>query len=460
MKTKFRHLALWALATLAMTTTGMVGGAVEPPVDVRRDATVEAVEKAMPCVVNIATATLVERNDPYYRMMREFYGDRIQRQVREEPASSGSGVIIDEDGYLITNIHVIQGATKIQVKLADERVYEAQALVGIPNSDVALLKIRSKAGEKFKAIKLAKDDDLLLGETVIAIGNPYGLEGSVSRGILSAKSRRQPGPEGKLTFENWLQTDAAINPGNSGGALVNLRGELIGLNVAVYRETQGMGVGFAIPVKMISAAVTEFFTPEDLPVEGRTPLWFGAKFKPAPYPLSITEVRAGTPAEQAGLRAGQVVLQINGQTPRSPMDCAEILLNSPNRAASIVVVDSGTRRELKVKLVNFDEFFRQKIGASLAKLTTTDVERFGLNPGDGVFLQTVTPDGPADRAQLQPGFLLSKLDGRAVLDLSELASLLSTKPAGGSVQATVRVPERNIYGYTSWRQGTTTLKLR
>ena len=182
--------------------------AAESEPDVRRDATVLAVEKAMPCVVNIATATLVERNDFAYQWYRWQYGDRVKREVREEPSSSGSGVIIDEDGYLITNIHVIQGATKIQVKLADGRVYEAQALVGLPNSDVALLRIRSKPGEKFDAIRMAKDDDLLLGETVIAIGNPFGLEGSVSRGILSSKSRRPPERDGKLSFENWLQTDA------------------------------------------------------------------------------------------------------------------------------------------------------------------------------------------------------------------------------------------------------------
>src|SRR5690349_11401091 len=150
MRTTLKWLARGAIAALALVAPGARGQTTTSAAaesDIRRDATVEAVERAMPCVVNIATATLVERNDDYYRMLRAFYGDRIQRQVREEPAASGSGVIIDEDGYLITNIHVIQGATKIQVKLADGRVYEALALVGIPNSDMALLKMRSKPGE-------------------------------------------------------------------------------------------------------------------------------------------------------------------------------------------------------------------------------------------------------------------------------------------------------------------------
>ena len=224
MKT-IRNIAACVIVVLAVTSLRARAGTNDPIPDIRRDATVTAIESAMPCVVNIATATPVERNDDYYRQMRAFYGNRVQREFREEPYASGSGVIIDEDGYLISNIHVIQGASRIQVKLADGRVYEAQSLVGLPNSDVVLLRIRAKPGEKFQAIKLAKDDDLLLGETVIAIGNPYGLEGSVSRGILSSKSRRQPDPNRELSFENWLQTDAAINPGNSGGALINLRGE-------------------------------------------------------------------------------------------------------------------------------------------------------------------------------------------------------------------------------------------
>jgi len=465
------NLNWWGRSALAVLVFGMPGWckpltatAAQSEVDVRRDATTEAVERTMPSVVSIATATLVERNDPYYnqwKWTRQFFGETVERQVREEPYASGSGVIIDEDGYIITNVHVIRQATKIQVKLANGDVYEAVALVVIPNSDLALLKLRAKPGEKFKAIRMAKDDDLLLGETVIAIGNPFGLEGSVSRGILSSKSRRQPERFSKLSYENWLQTDAAINPGNSGGALINLRGELIGINVAVYNndDARGMGVGFAIPVKLISAAVTEFFTPEDLPLDGRMPVWFGAKFKPAPYPLSITEVRPGTPAEKAGLRAGQLVLQINGRSPRSPMDCAEMLLNSPEHTASFIVAENGTRREVKVPMVTFEDFFRQKLGAELSKLTTADVERFGLKAGDGVFIQSVSASSPAERAQLRPGFLLSRLDDQPVIDLSAAASLLSSKKSGDPVLVTVRMPERTVYGYAGWRQGTTTVKL-
>jgi len=176
--------------------------------------------------------------------------------------SAGSGVIIDEEGYVLTNVHVVEDATEIMVTLSDKRSYPADLVIGTRKSDVALLKIRAKPGEKFVPVEFAADEDLLLGETVIALGNPFGLGGSVSKGILSAKTRRSSPQEGMLEMEDWLQTDAAINPGNSGGPLVNLDANLIGLNVAIFRE--GQGIGFAIPVKRVTEALGEIFTPENI----------------------------------------------------------------------------------------------------------------------------------------------------------------------------------------------------
>ena len=214
-------------------------------VDVRRDATVEAVERVMPAVVNIATEEIVEYSDSYEPWFRQFWTPYYRRQQPNAQYSLGSGVIIDEDGYVLTNLHVVRRANRVWVKLADGREFQAQPIVGTTRSDVALLKLITPKNEKFKAIRFAKDDDLLLGETVLAMGNPFGLGGSVSRGILSSKNRRAPKEGESLDIADWLQTDAPINFGNSGGPLVNLRGELIGLNVAIYSE--GHGIGFAIP---------------------------------------------------------------------------------------------------------------------------------------------------------------------------------------------------------------------
>ena len=178
--------------------------------------------------------------DPFEEFFRQFWDPYHRRQPPNSQYSLGSGVVIDEAGYLLTNDHVVRRADKIAVKFCTgTNVYSATVVASDPKSDVALLKLNAPPGEKFKAIQFAREDDLLLGETVLALGNPFGLGGSVSRGILSSKSRVLPKEGEPLDIPNWLQTDAPINLGNSGGPLVNLRGELIGINVAVLERGRG-----------------------------------------------------------------------------------------------------------------------------------------------------------------------------------------------------------------------------
>jgi len=191
--------------------------------DVRRDPTVEAVEKVLPSVVNVGTKTIIRVQDPFEQMLRDFF-DPYKRGREQAQYSLGSGVVVDEDGYILTNDHVVRRADKIEVTLGTN-TFEARVVAQNSGIDLALLKvINAPAGQRFKAVRFAKDDDLYLGETVIALGNPFGLGGSVSRGILSSKNRRLQAESGELDVEDWLQTDAAINPGNSGGPLVDLRG--------------------------------------------------------------------------------------------------------------------------------------------------------------------------------------------------------------------------------------------
>src|SRR5438105_5747490 len=228
--------------------------------DIRRDAVVEAVQSVMPSVVNVATEELVAVRDSLDDLFREFFDPYHRRRQPNTQFSLGSGVIVDEDGFVLTNFHVVSRARRVWVKLSDGREFECERISGNSFADVALLQIRASKGEKFTAVKFADDDDLLLGETVLALGNPFGLGGSVSRGILSSKSRRPPTENEPLDVMDWLQTDAAINPGNSGGPLVDLRGELVGVNVAVYRE--GHGIGFAIPIKRVTEALSEISIPE------------------------------------------------------------------------------------------------------------------------------------------------------------------------------------------------------
>lgn len=433
------------------------GSASAVELDVRRDAAVDAIEKVLPSVVNIATATIVEYHDFYDTLLRQFYGVNRPSRRQEKPDSIGSGVIVDEDGYILTNFHVLRRASRAQVKLWNGEIYDAEpVVVYTAQKDVALLKIRAKKpGEKFAAIKFAKDDDLLLGETVLALGNPYGLGGSVSRGILSSKARRPELGDEQLDVQDWLQTDAAINPGNSGGPLINLRGELIGLNVAVYREEQGMGVGFAIPVKQAAAALSDFFTPE-----WTDSIWFGAKVKPNAYPLLVTAVQPGSPADKAGLRAGQEIGEVNGNAPKSLVNFNRLITAGQSRRVSLTVVEKGARRSAQVQLLPFDKLIQDRLGLTLSKLTPDRAALFQVNPAEGLFVEEVEKDGPADHAQIQKDFLFAAIDGQSTGDLLSVVNILSTKKPGERVRISVVVRRRFANGFMQLQQGTAALQLR
>jgi serine protease Do len=440
---------------LALVCTGPARAA---ETDIRRDATVNAIELVLPSVVNIATETVVEYHDWYDDLLRQFYGWSRGPVRKEKSISLGSGVIIDEEGYVLTNLHVVRRASRVQVKLWDGREYDADPIVATPDSDVALLKLRAKPGEKFKAIKFAVDDDLLLGETVVALGNPYGLGGSVTKGILSSKNRRPATGNEPLKVEDWLQTDAAINPGNSGGPLVNLRGELIGLNVAVFREEhgeRGLGVGFSIPVKQVGFALSRFFTPEVT-----DSLWFGAQLKPGSGRLAVRAVQAGSPAAEAGLQTDDQVLEVNGHNAESLIVCNRLLGASPKHTASLLVNRDGARRTLTVQLVPLEQLIRQKLGLTLLEVTRETAERLGIRAGEGLYVEEVEKNSPADRAQLQRGYLLAGLDGRSTTDLRAVTEVLSGKKKGDTVELSVIVPRRLGASYVEFRQGTVEVQVR
>ena len=457
MKLKNKKNAFCWLATALLAGGPGLGVAPAVPwageVDVRRDATVLATEKVLPCVVNIATSERVEYRDFYQQLLQDFYGQQTPTRSREE-YSGGAGVISDEEGYVMTNLHVVRRASRIQVKLWDGRVYDAEPrFVGTTQKDVALLKLKTQPGEKFKAIQFAPDDDLLLGETVLALGNPYGLGASVSRGILSSKNRRPLTGGEPLNFEDWLQTDAAINPGNSGGPLINLRGEMIGLDVAVFPK--GQGLGFAIPVRHLSDALSDFFMPEV--TDG---LWLGLKVKAAPAPLHITTVLPGSPAEQAGLRVGQEIVAVNDQPPRSLADFHRRVTTSPAQRVTFTIDDQGRRRSLSVQMLTLNDLVRAKVGMAFTNLTPPVAASFRVSPGQGLLVAAIEKDGPGDRAQLQPGLLLTGIDGQSTGDLLNAAIVLSAKKSGDTAQLAVVVPRRVGGNYTELRPGTASVTVR
>lgn len=407
-------------------------------IDVRRDAAVNAIEKVMPSVVNISTETIIAVRDPLDELFREFFGPYYRQRPPNAQKSVGSGVIIDEEGYVLTNLHVVRRADRIVVTLADGREFEARPLTGTQHTDVALLKIITKKNEKFTAVRFAADDDLLLGETVLALGNPFGLGGSVTRGILSSKARRPPLENESLDVEDWLQTDAAINPGNSGGPLINLRGELIGINVAVFREAQG--IGFAIPVKRVSEALSQIFTPET--IRG---LWFGARFESETNHLSVASVEPSSPADQAGLRVGDRILAVNDKTPKSLFDLNRELISADAKSEIRLLVQRGAdRKPLKAQLVPEKEVFnaaliRRKTGMTLQELSPELAAEMGVDPVAGLLVADVEKNGPAAEVGIRPGYFVQAIDGRAVSELTGAAKILHAKRAGERVQLSLIV---------------------
>ena len=436
---------------LAVLVSGPVPGGAAP--DARRDATVEAVEQVMPSVVNIATETVVEQNDPFEQMLREFWGPYYRRRQPDAQFSLGSGVVIDEEGYVLTNLHVVRRATKVRVILADGREFEAQPIVGNTRMDVALLKLVTNGKVKFHAVKFAKDDDLLLGETVLALGNPFGLGGSVSRGILSSKNRRPPLENEPLDVADWLQTDAAINPGSSGGPLINLRGELIGLNVTFYRE--GHGIGFAIPIKQVTEALSQIFVPEVTEA-----VWFGARIKSGPYPLTVTEVEPDSPVAKASLQKGDVIVQVNGNTPKNFIQCTEWISASPDHEVRLAIQRGVERRNLGARMVPLTQLIRQKLGASVQELARDEqAGRFGFRRREGLLIAEVEPGGPVDRAELQRGDLINGIEGQATSDLLSAASALVGKKKGERVELNV-VVRRQRGAFIQTRHASVTVRVR
>ena len=411
----------------------------------RKDAVVEATGLVMPSVVNIATKTRVQRVRYYYDWWRDNWAPYAQELPPQE--SAGSGVVVDAAGYVLTNVHVVKDADEIWVKINNEagelKAYKAEVVVGSLTTDIALLKIiHGEADKTFAVANFANNGDLLLGETVLALGNPFGLGGSVSRGILSSKSRRTETEGNQLDIPDWLQTDASINPGNSGGPLINLDGEIIGINVAVLRE--GQGIGFAIPVKRVNEALARIFTPEFL--EGN---WFGAKIDAGSRPLTVTAVEPNSPAAKANMTVGDQITRINGHTPRNFIEFAVRLLDLGNNPT--VQIDTKRGDDVFMRAVNLipektflnSGLIREKTGASLEALTPEVARALGFNSAEGLVVTQVDADSPADKAGLTTGLVVVAIDDNKANDIVNAARLLNRKRSGEGLKLSLVNIRRN-----------------
>lgn len=348
MKKIFKNLS----ALLVMISAGAAYATFPASVDGQElPSLAPMLEKTTPAVVNIATTGRVVVRDPFFDdpFFRRFF-DAPQRQRERRTSGLGSGVIIDsKNGYVVTNSHVIEKAEEISVTLSDGQQYHAEIIGQDPGADIAVIKIDA---ENLTQIKLGNSDQLRQGDFVVAIGNPFGLGQTVTDGIVSALGRSGLGIE---SYEDFIQTDASINPGNSGGALVNLRGELIGINTAIYGRSGNIGIGFAIPVNMamhITEQLIEFgevkrghlgFSAQDLSPELAQA--FGITRQKG---VVVARVVADSPADKAGMKIGDVIIEVAGQEVQSSAQVRnKVGLLRIGESVKIKVLRNGKPRVLK-----------------------------------------------------------------------------------------------------------------
>ncbi len=410
------------------------------------------VKETMPAVVHVTVEKTADAkdynqqfeffNNPFFE---RFFGPDFRRQFPQQPRQrrqqgQGSGFIISKDGYILTNYHVVADADTINVAMADDKKIEAKLIGSDPQSDVALIKIEN--GKDLPVIKMGDSNELEVGEWVIAIGNPFGLNQTVTVGVVSAKGRSGVGLN---EYENFIQTDAAINPGNSGGPLLNIRGEVVGINSALFSRTGGyMGIGFAIPINMVKAIN------EQLQKHGKvTRGWLGVAIQDVDENLAksfgldeargilVSEVQKDSPASKAGLKQGDVIIKLNDIELEGVNDLRNrIALIVPETKADIEVIRDGKNQKIGVTIgeqpADFgrvaqtrpDKNYMEDFGFSFQELTPELAEQFGYKDEKGVLIGDVEQGSVAATAGLKPGQLIQEVNKEPVSSIRELNSIL------------------------------------
>lgn len=430
--------ALWrSCLTVVIINTGFVSqaSAVLPLFDAEGQvlpSLAPLLKNVNPAVVNISTFTTKQvsnplLNDPFFR---QFFGAPGNQQYQNQPQqrrtqSAGSGVIIDaKNGTVITNFHVIDGADEIHVGLADNRSFEAKLVGADPEVDIAILKIDA---DDLNELVMADSDKLQQGDFVIAIGNPFGLENTVTTGVVSALGRTGLGIEG---YENFIQTDASINPGNSGGALVNLRGELVGINTAIIAPTGGnVGIGLAIPVNMARNSSEQILEHgevrrgqlgvviQDMTAELAEAFDLDAQQKG----VLITQVQDQSAAEKAGLEAGDIVVSVNGKA----VDTAAQLRNAVGAkqigdSLKVELLRDGKKRKFKVRVGEKINLYN---GAGDIHPALKGAEIEDMQDEDGVRVASIARGSPAAGSGLRVGDRIVSVNRVIIANLEQLAKV-------------------------------------
>jgi serine protease Do len=436
-----------------------------PPIE-KPASLADLVDKLRPAVVNIhTTATLKSRRGlprgsdipghPLFRnddLFRRFFGDIPEREFKQQ--NLGSGFIVSSDGYIFTNNHVVERADKIRIKLADGKEYDAEIKGQDANTDIALLKINPTA-HALPVVKIGDSDKLRVGDSVFAIGNPFGLELTVTAGIVSAKGR----VIGSGPYDNFIQTDASINPGNSGGPLFNLDGEVVGINTAIV--ARGQGIGFAIP---INTAKNMF---EDLKAKGKVIRgWLGITVQDVTREiaenLKLKEIRGALvgnvikrePAEKAGMKPGDIIIAVDGRKIKDTPDLLRIVAVIPvGKKIIVAVLRDGQEKHLTVivgERKETKELARQvqpsdQMGMTVQEITPELAVHFGLAEKTGVIVTQVKEGGPADEAGLLTQDILLQVNRIKITSLKDYLAEISREGAEEVLLILVKRAETSFF---------------
>ncbi len=399
----------------------------------RRTPVVQVVERVRPAVVNLTAKQVVtvHPRSLFDDLFPEFAapGERVMSQ------SLGSGVMISREGLIVTNEHVIEGAAEIKVRFADGKQEQAEVIGSDADADLALLRVPARDRPY---LPLAEQDDSMIGETVIAIGNPFGLENTVTVGVLSASERTVTSPNTHRVYTDFLQTDASINPGNSGGALVDLDGRLIGINTAIIGDARG--IGFAIPAKRVRRVVNDLLRYGQVQAA-----WLGMFVRSRAdgrrgggVGVEVVDVFPGSPAASAGLRKGAVVLRGGGRPLTGRDDFATLLAQvAPGDRVALEVAEGGSTRELSLRATRppedvGEQVLQRFVGISLA-------ER-----GTRVVVSKVVAGGPADNAGLARGDVVLQVNGEQVGSIPDVNRIVGREYTRSSL---LLVIQRGPFAY-------------
>ena len=416
------------------------------------DAFVSVADRVTPAVVNVSVkakrvAPEGESSESQERF-REFFGPELferffrRRQPREDVRSTGSGVIVDPQGYILTNNHVVEHAESVEVRLSDDRKFKASIVGRDPKTDLAVLKIEAPASSLPVAL-LGDSDKLRAGQWAIAIGNPFGLDRTVTIGHISATGRTQVGV---ATYEAFIQTDASINPGNSGGPLLNIEGKVIGINTAIV--SSGQGIGFSIPINMAREIMTQLISKGRV-VRG----WLGIVIQELTSELAegfgvkkdsgvlVADVMNSSPAESAGLKAGDIIVEFNGAPIRSVTELQKRVASvEPGHATPLVVIRDKVSTPLSVKIgeqpseeAMASEPAEESLGLTVEPLTPEATQRFRLTAKSGVVVTDVAPGSSGDQAGIRAGDAVLEINRQPVKDVDSFRRIMASVKPGEAV---------------------------